>query len=126
MVLRLSTVAPEKVLTATSGFNALVLIPFRIELPTNSVDLCITLVGLVVRPIVSTSSLAVFDDCDFCEGFCVVFTSQREVGFIFETGGVSLGFRICLSFVVLVFTLFLVFLLSVSFGFLYVELVDCL
>ena len=41
-----------------------------------------TLVGLVVRSIVSTSSLAVFDDC---EGFCFVFASLREVGFISET-----------------------------------------
>ena len=58
-------------------------------------------------------------DCDFCKGFCFVFISLRKVGFIFETGAFSLGFRICLSFVVFVFTLFLAVLLSVSFGFLY-------
>ena len=39
LVLRLSIVAPVKVLTATSGFNSVVLIPFKIELPTSSVDL---------------------------------------------------------------------------------------
>ena len=74
---------------------------------------------LVVRSVISTSSLAVFVACDFYEGFCFVFISLGEVGFVFETGAFSLGFRICLSFVVFIFTLFLVFLLSVSFGCLY-------
>ena len=117
MVLRLSTVAPEKVLTATSGFSSLVLIPFRIELPTNSVDLCITLVGLVVRSIVSTSSLAV--TVISVKASASFLSLYAKLVLYLKLGLFSLGFRICLSFVVFVFTLFLAVLLSVSFGFLY-------
>ena len=56
LYLRLSTVAPWKVLTATFGFKLSVLIPFKIELPTNSVDVCIDFLGLVVKSIFSITS----------------------------------------------------------------------
>ena len=55
---------------ATFVFKSLIFIPFKIELPTKNVGLCITLVGLFVKSIVSCSSVV---ECDSLEDFCCTF-----------------------------------------------------